>query len=60
MFRMCAIDLGVYDAIASYENQILSQGSPFALPANMATNVDGGLGLWAGYAVWQDTLICLP
>ncbi len=60
VFRMCAIDLGVYDAIASYENQILSQGSPFALPANMATNVDGGLGLWAGYAVWQDTLICLP
>jgi hypothetical protein len=58
--KMCAIDLAVYDAVASYENLILSQGSPFALPANMTSNVEGGLGLWAGYCVWQDTLICLP
>ncbi len=58
--RMCAIDLEVFDAIASYENLILSQGSPFALPANMVSNIEGGLGLWAGYGVWQDTVICLP
>ena len=58
--RMCAIDLAVFDAIASYENLILSQGSPFALPANMVSNIEGGQGLWAGYGVWQDTVICLP
>lgn len=57
--RLCAIDAGVYDAIASYENLILSQGSPFSLPANMESNIDGGIGLWAGYGIWQDTVICL-
>ena len=57
--RLCAIDARVYDAIASYENLILSQGSPFSLPANMESNIDGGIGLWAGYGIWQDTVICL-
>lgn len=56
--RMCAIDRPVYEAIRSYENLILSQGSPFAPPANMVTNIQGGIGLWAGYGVWQDTVIC--
>ncbi|MDE0979866.1 MAG: DUF4249 family protein [Flavobacteriales bacterium] len=56
--RFCAIDADVYDAIASYENLILSQGSPFSLPANMESNIDGGIGLWAGYGIWQDTVIC--
>lgn len=56
--RMCAIDLPVFEALRSYESLILSQGSPFAPPANMLTNVQGGIGLWAGYGVWQDTVIC--
>jgi hypothetical protein len=58
--RMCSIDQGVLDAIRSYENLILSQGSPFAFPTNMISNVEGGLGVWAGYGIWQDTVICLP
>lgn len=57
--RMCAIDEASYAAISSYENLILSQGSPFALPANMMSNVEGGIGLWAGYGIWQDTVICV-
>lgn len=56
--RMCSIDEHVFQAIRSYENLILSQGSPFAPPANMITNVEGGIGLWAGYGIWQDTVIC--
>jgi len=56
--RMCAIDYPVFESIRSYESLILSQGSPFAPPANMLTNVDGGIGLWAAYGVWQDTVIC--
>lgn len=56
--RMCTIDYQVFSAIASYENLILSQGSPFALPANMESNIQGGTGLWAAYGVWQDTVIC--
>ena len=56
--RLCSIDEQVFLAIRSYETLILSQGSPFAPPANMITNVEGGIGLWAGYGVWQDTVIC--
>jgi len=56
--RMCSIDQSVFQAIRSYETLILSQGSPFAPPSLMMTNVDGGIGLWAGYGVWQDTVIC--
>jgi hypothetical protein len=56
--RLCSIDRGVFQGIRSYENLILSQGSPFALPANMTSNVIGGIGLWAGYGIAQDTVIC--
>ena len=56
--RLCSIDRAVFQGIRSYENLILSQGSPFALPANMSTNVTGGIGLWAGYGIAQDTVIC--
>lgn len=57
--RMCSIDRDVFQALRSYEYLILSQGSPFALPANMTTNVDGGIGLWAGYGIAQDSVICI-
>jgi hypothetical protein len=57
--RLCSIDRQVFQGLRSYENLILSQGSPFALPANMVTNVEGGIGLWAGYGIAQDTVICV-
>jgi hypothetical protein len=56
---LCSIDRQVFQGLRSYENLILSQGSPFALPANMVTNVEGGIGLWAGYGIAQDTVICV-
>ena len=55
---MCSIEEEVFQSIRSYENLILSQGSPFAPPASMITNVEGGFGLWAGYGISQDTVIC--
>ena len=54
------IDRGVYDAISSMEEQVQSQGSPFANPSDVATNVSGGLGLWVAYAPFMDTVICVP
>ena len=54
------IDRGVYEAITSMEEQVQAQGSPFANPADVATNVEGGLGLWAAYSPYLDTLICVP
>lgn len=54
------IDRGAYDAITSMEVQLQSQGSPFANPADVATNIDGGLGLWVAYSPFVDTVICIP
>ena len=54
------IDRGAYEAIRSMEEQIQSQGSPFSNPADVATNVSGGLGLWVAYSPFIDTVICVP
>lgn len=58
--RGAQIDRGVFKFISAMEDQIGTQGSPFATPANLPTNVEGGLGLWAGYATSYDTIICTP
>jgi len=56
----CVIDRGVFRFVSSFEDQVASSGSPFASPANVFTNVEGGLGLWAGYGAVYDTVICQP
>jgi hypothetical protein len=56
--RGAVIDRGVFNFIRSLENQASNQGSPFALPANLQTNITGGLGVWAGYGAVYDTVIC--
>jgi hypothetical protein len=43
----------------SFENQVANQGSPFAVPSNIKTNINGGLGLWVGYAAVYDTIVCI-
>ena len=54
------IDRGAYEAIRSMEEQLQSQGSPFANPADVATNISGGLGLWVAYSPFVDTVVCVP
>jgi hypothetical protein len=56
--RGCVIDLDAFKFIDSYENQIANQGSPFAVPYNLKSNVQGGLGAFIGYGAYYDTLIC--
>lgn len=58
--KTCTMDRSVYLALASYESAILGQGSPFTVPADMLTNVNGGRGLFAGYAASLDTIIYTP
>jgi len=58
--RGCVIDRGVYAFVTSLEDQVSNAGSPFATPVNLKSNIDGGLGIWAGYAAVYDTIICLP
>jgi hypothetical protein len=54
----CVIDRGVFRFLSSFEDQIANQGSPFAVPYNIQSNVEGGLGVWAGYGAVYDTIIC--
>ena len=56
--RGCSIDMNVFKFFKSYEDQLANQGSPFATPSNVKSNVQGGLGVWAGYGAYYDTLVC--
>lgn len=60
MVRWDHIDRGAFEAISSMEEQLQSQGSPFANPADVRTNVEGGLGLWVAYSPFVDTVVCIP
>lgn len=56
--RFCSIDKAHLDFWLSAENDIYSQGSPFAVPTTLFTNINGGLGVWGGYGATYDTIIC--
>ncbi|MEO0404399.1 MAG: DUF4249 family protein, partial [Bacteroidota bacterium] len=58
--RGAQIDRGVFRFISAMEDQIGTAGSPFASPANLPSNVEGGLGMFAGYSTYYDTIICTP
>ncbi len=48
-----------YNYFEKKYNQMYSGGSPFAVPTNIPTNIEGGaLGIWVAYAPWIDTLVC--
>jgi len=59
VIRGCVIDRGVFQFFNSFENQVSNQGSPFALPYNVKSNVEGGLGVFAGYGAVYDTVVCV-
>lgn len=44
----------------SFANNVASAGDLFSNPANAVGNIEGGLGIWAGYAASLDTVICVP
>lgn len=60
VFKFCSTTRPVYDFFRTYEAQIGSNGSPFAAPNNVISNVEGGLGVWAAYACTYDTLLAVP
>lgn len=56
--KFCTIDNKVYDFLRMSDTQAFSQGNPFAVPANIPSNMsNGALGIWAGYGVTYDTLV---
>lgn len=58
--RGCVIDYDAFLHIYAVESQVANSGSPFAVPANIPTNVQGGLGAFVGYGIFNDTIICQP
>lgn len=54
------IDRNAFHYISSFEDQIASQGTPFSAPANISSNVIGGLGAFIAYGAVYDTIVCTP
>ncbi len=60
VFKFCSTDMQVYEFFRTLEAQVGSNGSPFAAPNNVSSNINGGLGIWAAYACTTDTLLAVP
>lgn len=59
-FKFTSIGTVEYDFFNSYASNVVTDGDVFSTPANIRSNIDGGLGIWVGYGVFLDTLVCIP
>lgn len=55
--KFCSIDRAHFDFWRLEETQVSNNGNPFAAPAPLPTNINGGIGVWGGYAASFDTII---
>lgn len=55
--KFCTIDRTHFDFWRIEEVQVSNNGNPFAAPAPIPTNINGGIGIWGGYAATYDTII---
>lgn len=60
VLKFCSTDAGTYDFFRTLEAQQGANGSPFAAPNNVISNINGGLGIWAAYVCSQDTVVVAP
>jgi len=51
------IDESYHDFVETYEDAFFANGNPFAQSVQILTNVDGGLGVFAGLSYTRDTLV---
>jgi len=58
VIKFCTTTRDNFLYIRSLENQAATAGSPFASPGNLEYNIEGGIGIWTGYAPAYDTVIC--
>jgi hypothetical protein len=57
--KACTMDKAHYDFWRTAEGDMYMSGNPFASPSQIMTNIEGGgLGVWGGYGVFTDTVIC--
>lgn len=57
VFKFCSTDESTYQFFRTFEQQLGTTGSPFAAPNNVISNIEGGLGVWAGYGCHCDTIV---
>ncbi len=58
--KALSIGMKEYDFYYSCDNNVATSGDLFGTPANVKTNITGGLGIWAGRGVYLDTIVCGP
>lgn len=56
--KFVSVGYAEYDFYNSMEANVASQGDLFSTPANVKSNITGGLGVWAGWGPALDTVIC--
>lgn len=56
--KFSSIGLREHRFYDSFSNNVTSQGDLFSNPANVISNVNGGLGVWVGYGARLDTVVC--
>ena len=56
--KFVSIGFNEHEFYTSYDENVGSQGDLFGTPVNARTNINGGLGIWAGWGVYADTIIC--
>lgn len=57
--KFCTIDQPHFQFWSSFEIAAFNNGNPFAAPATIQTNINGGLGVWGGYGVSYDTIVAV-
>lgn len=55
-----SIDLASFRFYNSFQNNVATQGDVFSNPANVMSNIQGGIGIWSGWAYRLDTVVCVP
>ena len=56
--KFLSIGYDEHEFYTSYDENVSTQGDLFGTPVNARSNIDGGLGIWAGWGVYADTIIC--
>lgn len=56
--KFVSIGFNEHEFYTSYDENVGSQGDLFGTPVNAKSNIEGGLGIWAGWGVYADTIIC--
>jgi len=54
--KVCQIDKGSFEFWQTLEYAKQNTGNPFASPTNVKGNINGGYGIWSGYAAYYKTL----